>query len=800
MLGQGRIREATKLGIRRISVSAKKPLQTLPEVIDLTFQASDTESLAHLAKTIHRKHGDNGLWELFELLQRNEHLEILGRSDAHLLRDEFLTAALATNSRLTLLVDAAHRLMSKENFHWPDLYMKIMHHMLENGRYEDSIRWHLRLTPKFPPTTNVLGALLSSFVVDSSPQMQSNLTALYVMSPDKRLYDHIVPILFAAGLSKLARIWRKKLLIFRDFPITTKSKPFLQFLAQYYPFIALTEEELAIAGVTNEAVKDTTFSVDNNDSNRGQYSDSIVAKWFASSWTSAEFAINLAQRLGLRVIGPKSLQSLALREADAKTFALRLARIEKLGINISSQTYCKVLVYFAKYDQDLLFADLLASDIHPDEFEGRETRQMLMALSIRERDWKRERLLQGVEWAIESEPSSHRFDALLSHELAKHKFDKARKVLDRMEALKINMDQQSATHLLQRTFLGIGKHPPKRKRQIGNPQTNHETELNRAIDITRRVALHDVAIPLQYWKLLLCNLGRSGRLDELEQLCEEITQLYSPPLGGLVPICSEDLPRIVSKRRDLIYPALHGAMAATDFDGNGSHSHGHKSANNNLGIFEGLATNNKKPRFSNLNRKQAALTASSSRGSRTPNREAVNTDVGVLGTQRCWVQYIPADLPFSHRQHPIHKIFDTHLQRSIIRWGFDQRLKATPSFVSLTSSKHCPISAFDVASGVRLLARLRDLGVVIDLQVLQATVLSRIALGYVPGRQKDRSRDKHELSLENLKLLFDGAWGSEILPDRLELTQKLEEQKPKLWNRYPKLFGQSFDGRHQDNT
>ena len=105
---------------------------------------------------------------------------------------------------------------------------------------------------------------------------------------------------------------------------------------------------------------------------------------------------------------------------------------------------------------------------------------------------------------------------------------------------------------------------------------------------------------------------------------------------------------------------------------------------------------------------------------------------------------------------------------------------------------------FDVACGVHLLALLRDQGVLIDMQVLRATVISRIALGQVPGRRKDRSRDVNEMSLENLKRLVDEAWGAEIMPSLPDIKRELERQKPKLWSRYPKLFGKMFDQRQRD--
>ncbi|KAG6034872.1 hypothetical protein E4U41_006342 [Claviceps citrina] len=746
------------------------------------------------------KQGDTceGVWEMFELLQKDERLWILSRNDAQILRDEVLMAALTNNDWLNVLVDTAHHLLEKHDFHWPDLYLKIMHHMLENGRHDDSFLWHLRLAPTFPPSIDTFGAILSSFIVNPSPRMQSNLTTLYIFSAQKQLYDCIIPLLFAAGCSRLARLWRKKMLFFGDFPKSNKSKPFLHFLMQYCPSITLAEEERTIAEATVPLVEDTPPQGSNHDhSSKGQFSDSIVAKWFASSWASIDFAIDFAQRLGLRVIGPRSLQSLALRESGAKMVALRLSRIKKLGITVSSKNYCKVLASFAKHEEDALLADLLACDIHPDEFDDVATRQMLMVSSVRNRDWKRQRLLQGIEWAIESEPSSLRLNALLRLELATYRLGRARQVLDRMEALKVNMDQRNASQLLAVVFRRIGKHPAKRKRSGSKSRTRFHSLLNGAIEIARRVALHNVAVPSRYWKLLIFNLGRSGRLGELEQLSEEIVQLYSPPSGGLIPICFEDLPRSWRKGRSAtdVFRSLPRLSMYGKDDEKNLNRLVNSSSRPILGNSDDLKTVWSHHRYDKAIRDAKARPIPDMT---TSNNSSLNMSLHTeaCGNDICSTMFIPADLSLRHRQHPVRHIFDVNLQRAIIRWGFDQKLTMPPLFPFPGGLTETGFDVHDISSGVRLLARLRDLGVVIDVKLLRAVILSRVALGQFLGRERDRSRDGHEVCPERLKLLFDQAWGSEVLPSILEMRRQLEKQKSKLWGRYTKL-GQSFDKRRK---
>ncbi|KAG6001651.1 hypothetical protein E4U21_003984 [Claviceps maximensis] len=750
-----------------------------------------------LAPIINRANTHTSIWEMFELIQKDEELGVLSSNEAQMLRDEVLTAALANNSWLNVVVDTAHRLLAKYGFAWPELYMKIMHHMLENRQHEDIIRWHFHLAPKFLPSADIFGAILSSFILDPSPRMQSNLLALYISSTEKGLYDHIIPILFAAGRSSLARHWRKKLLVFGDFPKSKKSAPFLHFLKQYYPSVTLTEEERAVTQVTDLFVKNTASHLDRPDySSEGQYSDGIVAKWFASSWIPVDFAINLAQRLGLRVMGPRSLQSLALREPGAKILALRLARIEKLGITVSSKNYCKVLAYFAKHEEDLRLAEFLTCDIHPDEFDDVETRRMLLASSARKGDWRRQRLLQDVEWAIESESSSRRLNDLLHRELATYKQGRARQILDRMEALKANIHRQSASQLLMAVFREIGKHSAKRKHRGRKSYIRLQLQLNKAIEIVRRITSHNFAIPLRYWKLLLCNLGRSGRLHELQQLSEEIVQLYSPFSDGLVPICCEDLPRCLPKARN----ATHIPCDPSRLSNCGKHVE--KCLGQKVNSSYCPTLRNRGSMIANQNRHQWDEATRDITACSSPDLMALKNHsrdmkprTEVCGNRDCLTICIPTDLSLSHRQHPVQQIFDVTLQRSIVRWAFHQKLDIPPPCPSLEKLTQSGIGVCDITYGVRLLARLRDLGVPIDVKVLRAVVLSKIALCQVRGRKRDQSRDRHELSLERLKHMFDETWGSELLPNTLEMRRQMDKQKPKLWGRYSKLFGQSFDER-----
>ncbi|PTB63555.1 hypothetical protein BBK36DRAFT_1182296 [Trichoderma citrinoviride] len=710
-LGQTRQRHDASTGLLSSNESLATRISKSLEDAEVEVQPYDAATWEAVCDILSDKHGSDGVWAVFQAIWHREKHDMIIFRDAESLRDKILSAALGSDLRLSALFTAAQQLLAEYDFQWPGFYTRVLRFFLERGAYKEAIHWDQQLAPVFPTGADEFGALLATFVVKPTPEMQTTLTTLYVSSANRQLYDYIIPALFASGQSQLARTWRKKLILFKDFPLTSKCRPFLLFLASYYPHIQLTESELMVADLDRQELAEadddeSSFEVVSKSvDRRGSHSDALVAKWLASTWASVEFAINVIYKLGVRTIGPRSLQALALRDPDAKEVATRIDQIERLGMRISPHAYCKILASFARNGSDELLQDLIHCDIHPDEFEDMETRHSLMAEAARTGDWKMERLLQGIEWAIETGPTSRRLNSLLRNELSKRSLGKAKQVLDRMEALKISMAQASATGLLRRVFWKLDTHPAQRQQrppiEIDNPM------LDRALNVIRRVSCHEVAIPTKYWTTLLYNLGRSRRLDDLEQLSLEIMQFYTPPYGGLVPVHREDLPKHFN----------------------------------------------------------------------TEEKE-----------------YIPADLPFVHHHHPVRLIFDTSLQRSIVRWGFDQTLATKPrSSTSLTQSGAADFSQFDVARGVRLLAVLRDQGALIDTQVVRSSIITRIATSLVPGRPRHRSRDSVEFSVEHLVRLAEEAWGSEMFPDVPAAVREVDDRVSKLWHRYPRLIDRTLD-------
>ncbi|KJZ75674.1 hypothetical protein HIM_04831 [Hirsutella minnesotensis 3608] len=685
--------------------------------------------------TLKRERGIGGAWAVFKSMRQRRLLSLLARPEAELLRDGMLAAALGHRKRTDIIIQAAQSMLATDGFSWPDLYLRIIHAALSKAWYKDALNWHTQLAPDFAPGAESFGTLMSMFVLDHSPQMQGVLAKIYVQSSERKLYDCVIPSLFSAGQSRLALNWRRQFVSSQDLPIGTQSRPFLQFLASYHPKIHLTDKELSVIGFEP---KTTPTDSDNKsqdtirpEATRGQYSDSLLARWFASAWIPVDLALNLIHKLGIRTIGPRSLQSLALREEDAEAVAKRVSQLGELDIKIAPQLYCEVLVFFANQGRNDLLRDLLKCDIHPDEFDDPETRRVLLHASTNANDPERVRVLEGVEWAIGSRPSARHLNTLLTQEVRKPEMGKTSTVLDRMEALGLNVAEDNAWSILELTHQRLiecrnMKLSPERS-------SRYSASLDDAISVTRRLARHDVPIPAKNWRALLEGLGHLTRLDELDQLCLDVLHLYKPTSGGLVLVHQEDWcqPKIGAAIDSLRDPASTARRHADD----------------------------------------------------TSAYAVERTQM-----QRADKKYIPTDLPLTHWDHPILKIFDARLQRAIVRWGFDRTLGLPPLVSALPSIETSEPRQFDIARGVRLLALLRDKGVPIDVDVVRSALYSCIILSGVPGRPRDRSRDEKEMATENVKSLLALAWGSELLPSSPALHEELQSRQMRAWKNYSGLL------------
>lgn len=811
---------------------------------------------------------------------RNKNDRFLTSEAAQPILFDILDSAITNQKWTAEIIQIAEHLRDQHNFEWPELYHRLIEHHLHEGRGDLAVFWHLNLSPKFPPTEVTVRNLLIKFIENPSEDVQSALRSIYSFSPGRNLYDVVLPQLYAAGKSNLARKWRKTFKLHKDNPKSARCRPFLRYLASYYPSIQLSAEERRWADL--EPLSTTTSDTDPAPPESRPYSDSIIARWFASSWTSVEFAINFIAQIGIPAIGPRSLQALALREATASDLFARLKELDAAGIGIPTNTYGIAIAQFARERDDESLTAILNCDIHPDEFDDSETRALLLNAAKRTGNSAQQYLLERVErilQTLESTPARMLAETILPAQGVPKDITTTEPV-----------SQQAAMAVLQSIFGRILMH---NKRILLKQHTQDHVDL--AIAAMFRMTRSNFAIPTKYWAHLLEILGRSGRLQDLEAISLQLVKLYTSNKRGLVLIHGTDVPRSSFRYADgsedsakafdehIEEPPLSGAQlevdlpvspkAAGDVYEQTMNSEGGEAAStddyNNL-----FAARDTPSRMPSVDHKQESLrrlqqvftkTSKSNDGHEAPQAESkdVSSSTNIssstagevtsaddfyalfstrrhehgtvkksrksrqeIATERLNAlmasddpmqstgkqaskriagpqpqelmirsyygyplaerEYIPADLPFSHRQHPLQKVFNSTMQRRIIRWSFDQLMRAKSAQVNKYTLLRG--ESWDFASGVRMLALLRDQGVLIDQDLLCASIVSRIAVSQIPGRLQHSSRDTTAQSMEYLLRSMELAWGDKLFESAVELNDRVEVSKVQTWDRYSRLF------------
>lgn len=683
----------------------------------------DPESWNSLVQSITRLYSHNGAWAIFQFMRDRKLDAIFADPDSDYLRNSIIDAAVIDGGRLRLLIQAAEEHSSHLGFKWPHLPLYALQSQLNNhlDMGDAEYQWIIPLCT--PLSSSDMAQLIAQFPTDAFDSRQEVLMDVYTRCSEKTLYDKIIPFLFKTGNSRQAMAWRKLLVSSGDVPKSNDSADFLRFLIKYYPTVKLSVEESKILQSKSfifgikDALADSRSSTADDHHRSGQFSDKMVARWFASSWTPIEFAINFVQRLGLKVIGPQSLQALALRDPDCNAVAGRIKHLAKLGIEIESQPYCRSIVQFADNGNEWALTTLLNSDIHPDEFESGNTRMRLRQAATDAGDWTTAKLMEQIEVMAKTlEHKSPVMSFSATGKEARISTPRVQHLLEQMQRSALEPTQFEAMNILYYLF--------ERLPIQGARSHSERNYLFRAVNVTVSMASKSLAIPTRCWQMLLISLLRAQEWKRLEQLCSILPSLYMPHHGPMMPIHVQDVP---------------GAPKLS------------KSSLN--GVFNGLDQQPTSGRPQPIHAMPPGLVRS--------DRSS-----------------FPSDLAFSHRQHPLSMIFNIKMQRAIIRLGF-QTTQTPPSFFQTGNSLSIPQEhTFDIARGVALLAILRDWGLSIDEQVIVSATIYEHCLSVMPGATRHRNRDNREMTSRVLKTKVEAAWGEPVLPTVEEIDEIVIKKTP----------------------
>ncbi|KAH7032808.1 uncharacterized protein B0I36DRAFT_361574 [Microdochium trichocladiopsis] len=432
---------------------------------------------------------------------------------------------------------------------WPGLYTTIIRHFLSAHEHQRAVQWHVRLFPNFDPGAGEFLSILRQFSHDEELYQASTLQALYTMSPYRPMYDSMVPYLYNQGMSKLATRWRNVFVAHNDLPQQlAASRPFLRFLAGYFPHRRLSREERSRISAKIERgeeqpelsrelvnrVHGHTFGITVKN-----YNDHLGARWFATSWVSLDTAISTVAALGIERIGPLSLQSIATREGTPEGLLGRIEQLRAHGIGLPVRNYAKLLVYFAEHQLEDMYTSLMRSDFHPDVWDDIPLQNRLIETESETLDIRAYKLLLSANHYILQQSAKDTANALVEAHFQEREWRNLLAVLEDMEAMEVGLDRARARMIFHNLL-----------EDIPRDAELHSGKVVESVDFylatCKQLARMETPIPSRCWARIMRYFGRAGRLNDLEELTVHLVDAYMHPQSrrpGFIPVHMDDLPQ-----------------------------------------------------------------------------------------------------------------------------------------------------------------------------------------------------------------------------------------------------------------
>lgn len=429
---------------------------------------------------------------------------------------------------------------------WPQLYTTIIRHLLRTHQHQRVLQWQLLLAPNFFPGPDEFASIVMEFALDKELNQLGTLPSLYKTSPEKKLYNVLLPYLYNLGESGLAREWRRLCIRHGEAPLAPAPlRPLLRYVKGYHPHDILEPKELAVLKFTPEPVDDEKLTLSREFVNRvhGQtfgitvktYNDRLGAKWFASSFITLDLAISAVSALGIEKIGPLSFQSIALRAGNSEELLNRISQLREHGISVIDSNYVQAILYLARHDDNELLDDILRSDLHPDVFDDLSLLTRLIDSTADASDWRTLRLLLAVRLVVFEQSARRIANNVLRLRFEKRDQDGVVQVLEDMKAGNIPLNVEEANYIYDSLVEDYKR----------GGRSLHGQLATFYLAIFRQLKSMDVPVPLTHWRLIMLRMARRGRLGDLENLSVELVDMFLSSLSqrpGFFPLHVRDVP------------------------------------------------------------------------------------------------------------------------------------------------------------------------------------------------------------------------------------------------------------------
>lgn len=463
----------------------------------------------------------------------------------------------------------ADELFKTSGKRWPLLYTHIMRSN-SKGSQHDVIYWHRRLIAGgHDPGPEAFRQFMRSMVFSKSSSTVTR--TIYKLNKYRNAYSKIMKTLIDQNDLPVAMEWHLFLIREGDLPRHRESHYVGSLLGYFIRLTADLESEIQrstekiTAYIANSPINDLEDAVEHSAfvqftkqnlrhlppkttvrevMNLAQgdafhiapkkYNDRLCARWLATTWISLDFAIKSLSALGFPMIGPLSLQAIALREPEAASVLYRISQLKDLGVWIGSSVFSRAILSFAKNGQQEYLTGLLESDQHPDSLEDATLQEKLLLQYASVGDWIQYRRTVAVQLAIARDPQALSNDIALKRHATNTSWPELLNQLEKMHTEGIPVHQVTAQYIT-RCLLG----QRARAKRIANTRQNWQN-LKMAIHILTLILERNGRVSPFTWREIFRRLGMWGRLDEVEKLSLWLASWYgqrrpAPKTGQFKP-------------------------------------------------------------------------------------------------------------------------------------------------------------------------------------------------------------------------------------------------------------------------
>ena len=499
-----------------------------------------------------RRYGDDGTLDIFRGLTRRVggvYLPTQG-SSADFLWRSFVKLGLEREHFLEELADYALKVRSEKGVSWGKFYEAVVGGFFERSLVHHAVKWHKKLQvphlhrandilhvlePALSASTSRFPVLVRGKIRPLSPGVQAFQNICRTVNGHD-LYRPIISTLLQRGYAEDA-LWMHAFLIKRHNPPQSYEDmyPLLDYANKYglwhefqklkayadREFPANTDQTEAAADERKPTTDAGTLLTPNR-SEKKPFKDDFAARLFATAAFSFDTVLAGLEMFRVAAIGPHSLREMAIRSNGSRDIQEKLQKLQKARISIGDSVYVRLLRKLSKENRDILLADLLESDQHPDLLENVEVQESLLVSNYMARDWRQynltlailgESLKNGPEL-----PNIHFRKFVSSGEL-----DFASKMIDEMALDQKSLTQKSINFLVQRvlTVRRAGAHP------VTSPGVNPIDGVIFVIRVLQRAIPTGQYVAPELWIELLKRLGMKDCFDKLRNCCLWLVRHYS---------------------------------------------------------------------------------------------------------------------------------------------------------------------------------------------------------------------------------------------------------------------------------